>query len=194
MPVVALREWLTGMRPVVGAFTASGLMLLGCSWFAFNPGGLDAGQSARTPGAVRINDAGETSGETHALRPARSTPTPRVEPRHMGSRQAPAKATATRTPVARDVRDGDSSPAAPAAKPGATQAPAQATSTSKPSSSTPTAVSTDPPGVTVTTPTLPPPLDGVPTVTVTTPAVPVPPVPNVSLPDVPTITTKLGLP
>src|SRR5213078_1927868 len=51
------REWLTGMRPVAGAVGACSLMLLGCSWFAFRPGGVDAGSDLGSPAPVRIDDS-----------------------------------------------------------------------------------------------------------------------------------------
>lgn len=188
MPLVAVREWLTGIRPVAGALGACGLMLLACSWFAFNPGGVDVGQNADAPTAVRINDAlNETLGESHALRESvRMTPTQRTSVGRAHFRQAPAKATSTRTSATEGPRSPDASPA-PATQ---TATPHAATQPTTPSS--PATTPTDDPGVTITTPTLPPPLDGVPTVT--TPTVPVPQVPSLPTPDLPTITTKLGLP
>jgi len=188
MPLVAVREWLTGIRPVAGALGACGLMLLACSWFAFNPGGVDVGQNADAPTAVRINDSlNESVGESHALRESTSTASTRPAViRRAHSRHAPAQATSTRTAVTEGPRSTDASPAP------ATQAPASHASSQSATQSSPATSPPDDPGVTVTTPTLPPPLDGVPTVT--TPTAPVPQVPSVPIPDLPTITTKLGLP
>ena len=186
MPLVAVREWLTGVRPVAGALGACGLMLLACSWFAFNPGGIDVGQNADAPTAVRINDAlNESVGESHALRgSASATSTRPAVSRPAHSRHAPATATSTRTATKGGPRSTDASPV-PATQ--SSHGSAQAATQSSPATSP-----LDDPGVTITTPTLPAPLDGVPTVT--TPTVPVPQVPSLPVPDLPTITTKLGLP
>src|ERR1051325_7986355 len=98
MPLVAVREWLTGIRPVAGALGACGLMLLACSWFAFNTGGVDVGQNANTPTAVQINDAlNESVGESHALRESAPTSTQRAVTRPTHSRREPSQATSTRT-------------------------------------------------------------------------------------------------
>ncbi len=53
-PVVGLREWVLGARPVVGAIAASGLMLLACSWFAFSSGVLGPRHDVGGPDPVRI--------------------------------------------------------------------------------------------------------------------------------------------
>jgi hypothetical protein len=56
-PSVGLREWALGTRPVVGAIAASSLMLLACSWFAFNAGVFSPSRDVGGPAPVRIKDA-----------------------------------------------------------------------------------------------------------------------------------------
>lgn len=190
MPVLALRGWLTGMRPVVGALGASGLMLLACSWFVFNPGAVDVGRDADMPSAVRINGGvNEAVGESHALRPsAATTSTSRIGTGTTRARHA--RVTPPERTSAVDGRGPGSDPSsAPRPQAGAASAPTQP---SAPSAAPTTSTPDDSGGVTVTTPTLPPPLDGAPTVT--TPTVPVPQLPSVPPPDLPTTPPKLGLP
>ncbi|HWJ44750.1 MAG TPA: hypothetical protein VNR63_05125 [Gaiellaceae bacterium] len=176
MPVLAAREWLTGIRPVAGAVGACGLMLLACSWFAFSAGGVVPGENTGAPAVVRIDDAfRETVGEPHALRAA-AHPTPARPTEGHHTRQAPIKARSAGMPAGARRDPNLGAAPAPTAQAAVAAASAQAQVATPPSTSTPA-----------------PDLPEAPSFTVTTPAVPAPQTPSLPLPELPT-STQLGLP
>jgi hypothetical protein len=177
---LGVRDWLAGARPVAGAATASCLLLVVCSLFAVNAGGLGHRRDVGQPTPVRLQ-----TNATDAGRPAARTPST------VHARANPGAATTRpKHHVARTARDDSVAPSdVHAAVPDTTQAPP----TAKPTpSSGPTPTGTTPPPSTPELPTVTvtPPTSVLPPVTVTVPPAPVqlPPV------GVPTLTTSVNLP
>lgn len=188
-PAVGRREYLAGVRPVVGASLACGLLLLVCSWFAISNGSLWPTRDVGNADPVRIDGppaADATAGRAPAARIAKVTtnsPSARIDaPRPAGSPTTPGRIDPERAATQAPAPSSPAAPTRPAA-----------------ASPTPAAPPADAPIVTVQTPQLPAPLDGLPAVSVPVPPVPVPelPVTPPSLPKVPVVsdaTSSLGLP
>jgi hypothetical protein len=199
MPVVGVKGWIAGARPVVGAAGASGLMLLACSWFAVGTGGLGAfHRDVGSTDPVRIQTPASS-----AVAPAHKAPavtaTRRAPNRHAAVRSTRAdvsrSAGAVRAPqpASRRPTPTPARPATPEVSKPAASAPAKATA----SAPTPTQAPTQTPQPSPTPPpALPAPLDSVSLPTVSLPPISVPALPTVTVqvPALPTTTLPLGLP
>jgi hypothetical protein len=179
VPSVGLREWALGTRPVVGAIAASSLMLLACSWFAFNSGVFSPSHDVGGPAPVRIDDATPRRGAT-VRRPA--TPVARHARVDVGARTTHHRGAAIPTPEIR--QNSESAPQTVAPVPVARSPVSSGTEAS--SSPSPVAPTTAPTSSTAppTTPTL----DDLPV------TLPVTPPDLSSVPAVSTVTTILGVP
>ncbi len=192
-PVVGLREWVLGARPVVGAIAASGLMLLACSWFAFSSGVLGPRHDVGGPDPVRIG------GTTPQLvgGPSRAAARPGVHGRvGVGARKASRPGVAASTSGVRERSESGPEPGVSAATgPGleSTGAPTPSASPTSPASTGDAAASPTPPPVVPdgVTSNLPAPLDDLPSVPLPPPPVTVP---DLSVPAVPAVATSLGVP
>lgn len=177
LPVVGLKDWLTGARPVAGAIGACSLMLLACSWFVFGTEHTGPGGDVGAPTPVRIDDTAprDVGARTRAVPAAPA-------PKRAHAVQARLAPSVPRTPPAGpSVRPSQTRSAEPPATPVASP-PAAPTSAAAPAQ------------VQAPTPALPAPLDSPPTVTVPSISVSVPQVPGVPLPPVTVTTPPLGLP
>jgi hypothetical protein len=170
-PTVGMCDCLAGARPVAGTALASGLILVVCSWFALQAGGLGRRHDVGQPTPVRLQ-----TNPVHRTQPAPHTPTRTVHARADVRRPATAP---QRHNVSRLVHDtGTPSVTAPALHPGRLDSSAPAP---QPARTTPSPATSQPSQPTSSTTELPAPLDELPT-SVTVPPTAVTPGATVTLP------------
>jgi hypothetical protein len=189
-PAIGLRDWVSGARPVVGAIAASSVMLLACSWFAFSSGVLGAGRDVGRSDPVRIGGTTPQFVGGPSEPPAQpAAPGRRVD---VGRRQPTRAAVAASTPEVRQTSESGPEPGAAAATvPASTRTPTPSRATAP--SDAPASAAPPPVVPEDVTPNLPGPLDDLPAAPLA-PVTPPVPVPDLSVPDLSTVTTILGVP
>jgi hypothetical protein len=178
----SFRDWLSGTRPVAGAAGACGLMLLACSWFVLAPGDIGDTGDVGSPPAVHLqqrHDAGRIA-PPHSVAPAPQRDVGRH--RSVTPRQAPPRALSTGKRNGRSAAPSAASSTVPVSAP-----------TAQPHAAAPALAPTSAPTPAPAT-TLPAPVDEVPAISLPIPQVSAPQPPSVTVPDLGTTTTPLGLP
>ena len=186
VPSVGLCECALGTRPVIGAIAASSLMLLACSWFAFNSGVFSHSHDVGGPAPIRIDDA--TRQHDAAVRTP-AAPVARHAHADIGARATNHHGAVIPTPEIR--QNSESAPQTVAPVPVARNPVSSGTEAS--SSPSPVAPTSPTAPVTPVTPALPPTLDD-PEISLPPVTLPVTPPDLPSVPAVSTVTTILGVP